>query len=204
MARRKRTTNRLHAGGAVALVGGLVLALSFLPGATGVPLVLEHVQRVALGDGAWLIPLAGVLGGIALLRASEHSRLGRRAWGAALIALVSVAAYHARVPRGAEWSTGLNAGGGGVVGGALLWVLRRAFGETGAWLMLALSGFRSMNLPSQLTLSLRTWSCSLRAGMRQFEGSTASSATTHAIHQRLDTRYSRNTLHVWTSALISH
>ncbi|OLD56848.1 MAG: hypothetical protein AUI83_05965 [Armatimonadetes bacterium 13_1_40CM_3_65_7] len=153
MARRKRTTNRLHAGGAVALVGGLVLALSFLPGATGVPLVLEHVQRVALGDGAWLIPLAGVLGGIALLRASEHSRLGRRAWGAALIALVSVAAYHARVPRGAEWSTGLNAGGGGVVGGALLWVLRRAFGETGAWLMLALSAIGGALLWSNVSLA---------------------------------------------------
>src|SRR3989475_1482667 len=153
VARRKRTTNRLHAGGAVALVGGLVLALSFLPGATGVPLVLEHVQRVALGDGAWLIPLAGVLGGIALLRASEHSRLGRRAWGAALIALVSVAAYHARVPRGAEWSTGLNASGGGVVGGALLWVLRRAFGETGAWLMLALSAIGGALLWSNVSLA---------------------------------------------------
>ena len=153
MARRKRTTNRLHAGGAVALVGGLVLALSFLPGATGVPLVLEHVQRVALGDGAWLIPLAGVLGGIALLRASERSRLGRRACGAALVALVSIAAYHARVPRGVEWSIGHNTGGGGVVGGALLWVLRRAFGETGAWLVLALSAIGGALLWSNVSLA---------------------------------------------------
>src|SRR5439155_623869 len=83
MARRKRATNRLHAAGAVALVAGLVLALSFLPDATGVPLVLGRLQRIALGNGAWVIPLAGVLSGIALLRASERSRLGRRACGAA-------------------------------------------------------------------------------------------------------------------------
>src|SRR5213594_3195949 len=121
MARRKRAANRLHAAGAVALVAGLVLALSFLPGATGVPLVLGRLQRIALGNGAWVIPLAGVLSGIALLRASERSRLGRRACGAALVALVSIAAYHARVPRGAEWSIGHNTGGGGVIGGALLW-----------------------------------------------------------------------------------
>src|SRR5207253_710984 len=112
MARRKRATNRLHAAGAVALVAGLVLALSFLPDATGVPLVLGRLQRIALGNGAWVIPLAGVLSGIALLRASERSRLGRRACGAALVVLVSMTAYHARVPRGAEWSTGLGGGGG--------------------------------------------------------------------------------------------
>ena len=139
MARRKRAANRLHAAGAVALVAGLVLALSFLPGATGVPLVLGRLQRIALGNGAWVIPLAGVLSGIALLRASERSRLGRRACGAALVVLVSITAYHARVPRGAEWSTGLGGGGGGAIAGALLWVLRRAFGEAGAWLVLALS-----------------------------------------------------------------
>src|SRR5438034_475391 len=131
--------DRLHAAGAVALVAGLVLALSFLPGATGVPLVLGRLQRIALGNGAWVIPLAGVLSGIALLRASERSRLGRRACGAALVVLVSITAYHARVPRGAEWSTGLGGGGGGAIAGALLGVLRRPFGEGGAWLVLALS-----------------------------------------------------------------
>src|SRR5207247_5235925 len=106
MARRKRAANRLHAAGAVALVAGLVLALSFLPGATGVPLVLGRLQRIALGNGAWVIPLAGVLSGIALLRASERSRLGRRACGAALVVLVSITAYHARVPRSEERRVG--------------------------------------------------------------------------------------------------
>src|SRR5947208_16107502 len=133
MARRKRATNRLHAAGAVALVAGLVLALSFLPDATGVPLVLGRLQRIALGNGAWVIPLAGVLSGIALLRASERSRLGRRACGAALVVLVSMTAYHDRVPRGAEWTTGRAVCGGGVILGVMLWVRRSALGVYRHW-----------------------------------------------------------------------
>src|SRR5437867_10539670 len=139
MARRRRAAYRLRAAGAGALVDGLVLALSFLPGATGVPLVLGRLQRIALANGAWVIPRAGVLSGVALLRASERSRLGRRACGAALVVLVSITAYHARVPRGAEWSTGLGGGGGGAIAGALRWVLRRACGEAGGWLVVAVS-----------------------------------------------------------------
>src|SRR5436309_9776779 len=50
-----------------------------------------------------------------------------------------ITAYHARVPRGAEWSTGRGGSGGGAIAGVLPWVLRRALGEAGAWLVLALS-----------------------------------------------------------------
>src|SRR5438132_246963 len=61
MARRKRAANRLHAAGAVALVAGLVLALSFLPGATGVPLALSAIGGALL----WVnISLAAAVGGV--------------------------------------------------------------------------------------------------------------------------------------------
>ncbi len=139
MARRRRAGNRRHAAGAITLVGGLVLALSFLPEATGLPVVLGRAQRVALGDAAWLIPLAAITLGIALVRATERSRVGRSAAGAALVALAALAAYHTRVPHGAEMTAGMAGGGAGVAGGILLWALRRAFGDTGSWLVLALA-----------------------------------------------------------------
>ncbi len=139
MARRRRAGNRRHAAGAITLVCGLVLALSFLPEATGLPVVLGRAQRVALGDAAWLIPLAAIAMGIALVRATERSRLGRSAAGAALVALAVLAAYHTRVPHGAEVATGMAGGGAGAAGGLLLWALRRAFGDTGTWLVLALA-----------------------------------------------------------------
>lgn len=78
MPRRRRTANRNHAAGAIVLVCGLVLVLSFLPEATGVPLVLGRAQRTALGDAAWLIPLSAVIAGVTLLLAGERSRPGRR------------------------------------------------------------------------------------------------------------------------------
>ncbi len=153
MARKKRATNRIHAAGAIALVAGLVLALSFLPEATGLPRVLGRMQRVALGDAAWVIPLAGILGGIALLRASDWSRFGRRTTGAALIVLASLAAYHARVPKGAEWSIGISGRGAGVVGGALWWALRGGLGDAGSWLALVLGAIGGMLLWSNISLA---------------------------------------------------
>jgi S-DNA-T family DNA segregation ATPase FtsK/SpoIIIE len=153
MARKKRATNRIHAAGAIALVAGLVLALSFLPEATGLPRVLGRMQRVALGDAAWVIPLAGILGGIALLRASDWSRFGRRTTGAALIVLASLAAYHARVPKGAEWSIGISGRGAGVVGGALWWALRGVLGDAGSWLALVLGAIGGMLLWSNISLA---------------------------------------------------
>ncbi len=153
MPRRKRTTNRSHAAGAIVLVAGLVLALSFLPEATGVPLVLRRAQRVAMGDAAWLIPLSAIAGGLALLLATERSRVGRKAAGAALVGLASLAAYHTRIPHGAELAAGAAGHGAGMVGAVLLWALRRVSGDAGAWLALALSGVGGVLLWSGSSLA---------------------------------------------------
>ncbi|HVH30794.1 MAG TPA: DNA translocase FtsK 4TM domain-containing protein, partial [bacterium] len=137
MARRKRSHNRQHAAGAIALVGGLLLGLSFLPEATGLPVVLGRMQRALLGDAAWLIPVAAVLGGFALLRATDRSHLGRRAAGEVLVVLAGVTTYHTRLFHPDSFAD-LAGRGGGVVGGAILWGLSRVFGNTGVWLVLML------------------------------------------------------------------
>ncbi len=153
MPRRKRTANRNHAAGALILVAGLMLALSFLPEATGVPLVLGRAQRTALGDAAWLIPLSAVVAGVTLLLAGERSRPGRRAAGAALVALAAVAAYHMKVPHGQELAAGAAGRAGGVVGGVVLWALRRASGDAGAWLVLAVTAVGGVLLWSGTSLA---------------------------------------------------
>ncbi len=153
VARRRRTGNRKHAAGAIALVGGLVLALSFLPEATGLPVVLGRVQRVLLGDVAWLIPLAAIAGGFAWLRATERSHLGRSAVGVTLITLAAVAAYHTKIPHADELATGMAGKGAGVVGSVLLWALRRAFGHTGLWLVLALAALSGALLWTSVSLA---------------------------------------------------
>ena len=137
MARRKRSHNRRHAAGAIALVGGLLLGLSFLPEATGLPVVLGRIQHALLGDVAWLIPAAAVVGGFALLRATERSHLGRRAAGATLVLLAGVTTYHTRIVH-PNTMADLGGRGGGVIGGTIQWGLSQVFGNTGLWLVLML------------------------------------------------------------------
>ncbi len=140
MARRKRSRTRARPLGAVLLVGGALLALSFVPGATGVAEALGRVQRLVLGRLAGLIPAALVSAGLALVAAAGRTGLARRAVGVALVVVAAAGAVHGRIPAGSELAEGLRGGGAGLVGGAVLWVLRRAFGPAGAWAVLALLG----------------------------------------------------------------
>ena len=139
MPRKKRTGNRRQAVGATLMVAGLLLGLSFLPKATGLPVLLGRGQRLLLGEAAGVIPLAMLTAGLALAVVRDPSRLTRRFIGATLLILAGLAAYHARLPRGEEIAAGLAGEGSGVVGGGFLWALRRAFGDTGAWMIMALA-----------------------------------------------------------------
>jgi S-DNA-T family DNA segregation ATPase FtsK/SpoIIIE len=121
----------------MALVGGLLLGLSFLPEATGLPVVLGRIQRGLLGDVAWLIPAAAVVGGFVLLRATDRSHLGRRAAGATLVVLAGVTTYHTRIVH-PNTMADLGGRGGGIIGGTIQWGLSQVFGNTGLWLVLML------------------------------------------------------------------
>ena len=72
MARKKRTSNRRQGVGALLLVLALVLALSFLPSARGLPVLLGRWQRGVLGGAAFLIPVLLFLGGTSLAIAGER------------------------------------------------------------------------------------------------------------------------------------
>ncbi len=140
----RRSGTRRQAVGIILLVFAGLLALSFLPKATGIPLVLGRVQRGLLGDAAVLLPLYAFFAGGILALAGTRARFSRRIFALCLASLTGLAVYHTvRVPadgevfpRGAEL-------GAGVVGGAIVWVLRRLFGEVGLWFVLVLAGISS-------------------------------------------------------------
>jgi len=138
VARKKQASSRRQGVGALLFVAALVLALSFLPSARGLPVLLGRWQRVVLGDAAFLIPALLFLGGAALAIAGERARLSRRVAALGIAVLTGLAIYHARVPRGAELGIGLRGEGAGIVGAAVVWMLRMVLGEIGTWLVIVL------------------------------------------------------------------
>ncbi len=143
MGRRRRPTHRRQGIGAGLVVLALVLALSFLPGARGLPVVLGRAQRVILGELAWLIPGTLLLVGAVLAVAGERARLSRRIAAIGLLVLTGIAIDHARIPRGQEFRLGLAGGGAGAAGAGVVWMLRTLLGEIGTWLVIALAAIAS-------------------------------------------------------------
>jgi len=137
--RRRRSSTRRQGVGALLVVAALLLGLSFLPEARGLPVVFGRGQRVVLGDIALLIPLALFATGAVLAIAGDQARFSRRVGAIVLGILTGIAIYHSQIPRGDEFTVGLAGEQGGVVGAALVWSLRSMFGQIGAWLIVGLA-----------------------------------------------------------------
>jgi len=137
--RRRHSSTRRQGVGALLVVAALLLGLSFLPEARGLPVLLGRAQRVVLGDIALLIPLILFLVGAVIAIAGGQARFSRRVGAIMLGMLTGIAIYHSQIPRGDEFAVGLAGEQGGVVGAALVWGIRTMFGQVGAWLIVGLA-----------------------------------------------------------------
>lgn len=153
MARRKRITSRKPAAGVTLLVIGLLLTLSFLPRATGLAITLGRWQRLLLGDAAPLLPIFAGAAGLYLLLAGSQARITRGFAAVAVLSLTGISAYHARIAPGSEFVAGGGGLGSGLLGGALVWVLRMLLGEIGMWLVISLAALAGVVLGSGASLS---------------------------------------------------
>lgn len=140
---RARARGRKPAGrlvrlvGALCLGGAVVAAASLLPGAGGwVPRHVRTVERYLFGNHAWLAPSLLLLASLVLL-AVERPRLTRRLVGLWLLVCSMLVAEHARTA--ADWPRALAGEGGGVLGGAQVWVWARLLGPWGPWVGMALT-----------------------------------------------------------------
>ncbi|MGH2399375.1 MAG: DNA translocase FtsK 4TM domain-containing protein, partial [bacterium] len=157
MGRKRQSSTRRQGVGALLVVVALLLGLSFLPEARGLPVILGRGQRMVLGDIALLIPLALFLTGAVIAIAGDQARFTRRVGAMVLGVLTGIAIYHLQVPRGDEFAAGLAGEQGGIVGAALVWSIRAMFGQIGAWLIIALAAVATVVL----------WSGTSTAGLMQ-------------------------------------
>jgi S-DNA-T family DNA segregation ATPase FtsK/SpoIIIE len=134
MAKRvKPSGTRPAAVGLGLLFVALLLALSFLPRATGVPLLLAAWQRRVLGLAAPILPAYMAVGGLVLIAVGSRARLTRRVAGLVLATLASLLMLHLRTTNGDPLQAGLAGRGTGVVGGAFAWGIARVLGMPGLW-----------------------------------------------------------------------
>ena len=167
MSKRRQPSGTRTAGIGLALVlGGLLLGLSFLPGATGVPVVLAAWQRRLLGYAAALLPAASVMAGLVLIAAGNRARFSRPVLGIVLAVLVALAASHAAMTTGDPLRAGLAGKGTGVIGGLLAGGIARGVGRTGLWVVMGVLAAGAVGLLGGLTLV--SAGAMLRAGARLF------------------------------------
>ncbi len=139
MARRRRqTTSRRSGAGLALLLVGVLLALGFLPRATGAALLLGHWQRMALGVAAPVIPLLTFLSGAVIILARGRARLTPRVQGLVLGALAAATAGHALIPGGREFAAARAGEGTGAMGAVLVRAGRALVGENGLWVVIVL------------------------------------------------------------------
>jgi len=157
MARRRQSRPPSHnrpvaAGWALVLVA-IVLGLAYLPGATGIPLLLARWQRLLLGTAAPALPSYVLVAGLILMAAGERARLSRRIVGFLMASATALLALHAWTGGADLLGAGLEGRGGGVVGGGLTWVLARGLGRNGMWVAIGVLTVTSLCLLTGVTLA---------------------------------------------------
>jgi S-DNA-T family DNA segregation ATPase FtsK/SpoIIIE len=154
MSRRRQPSETRIAGIGLALaLCGLLLGLSFLPGATGVPVVLAAWQRRLLGQAAALLPAASLLTGLVLIAAGPRARFSRPIVGIVLAVLVGLAGAHALTAPGDLLRAGLAGHGTGLVGGLLAGGVARGLGRAGLWVVIGVLSTTAVGLLAGLTLA---------------------------------------------------
>ncbi|HET6781022.1 MAG TPA: DNA translocase FtsK, partial [bacterium] len=125
----------------------------FLPRATGVAITLGRWQRLILGEAALLLPVFVGWAGLYLLVAGGRAQFTHRFIAVISLSLAGITAYHARIAPGSEFVAAGKGLGSGVLGGALVWVLRMLLGEVGMWLVISLAILAGVVLGSGASLS---------------------------------------------------
>lgn len=130
----------------------MLCALAGLPmGSAGA--FLERVLKFALGIGAFLFPLYVLVLGLGYILNHEHLRFSRKFFTLLLFLVSVLSLWHMhKVPEGQELIPEYLMTGGGLLGGAIVFVLTKVVGRIGAMIVLIASALASMVLSGKFSL----------------------------------------------------
>ncbi len=144
----------------------MLCALAGLPmGSAGA--FLERVLKFALGIGAFLFPLYVLVLGLGYILNHEHLRFSRKFFTLLLFLVSILSLWHMhKVPEGRELIPEYLMTGGGLLGGAIVFVLTKVVGRIGAMIVLIAWALASMVLSGKFSLRspLRTASDGVKEG----------------------------------------
>ncbi|SFG48773.1 DNA translocase FtsK [Desulfotomaculum arcticum] len=128
---------KFEISGIVLLSVAILTLLSVLSPASG--LVAKYLNSLLMklaGEGRYLIPVLLATFGFRLLLRKEKVKVQVDLRGALIIALVILTLLHFSVPREYILKAGLTGDGGGVIGAAVYFLLLKAFGVFGMYIVL--------------------------------------------------------------------
>ncbi|MDD6570151.1 MAG: DNA translocase FtsK [Acidaminococcus sp.] len=130
----------------------MLCALAGLPmGSAGA--FLERVLKFALGIGAFLFPLYVLVLGLGYILNHEHLRFSKKFFTLLLFLVSVLSLWHMhKVPQGQELIPEYLMTGGGLLGGAIVFVLTKVVGRIGAMIVLIASALASMVLSGKFSL----------------------------------------------------
>lgn len=132
----------------------MLCALAGLPmGSAGA--FLARVLKFALGVGAFLLPLYVLVLGIGYILNHEHLRFSKKFFTLLLFLVSVLSLWHMhKVPEGQELIPEYLMTGGGLLGGAIVFVLTKVVGRIGALIVLIASALASMVLSGKFSLRM--------------------------------------------------
>lgn len=145
--------------GIVLVTGGLLSVVSLLGWHAGpVGLFVAKILRYTLGVGAMLAPGLLIIIGSRYIWTQSPIKYSVKFWSILLFCTVTLAFYHHfAIPAGQEILPDSLTSGGGLVGGGLLFSLRKVFGFHGSLIVLAALALCAVLLATTWSLARALW-----------------------------------------------
>ncbi len=118
---------------ALAILG---LASFYNPSLGAIGNFIGRVSKGICGEGRIIFPLILGVFGLRLMLQRSRSTISVKVYGAAMLFFITLTVMHMQYPLEQAFALGYEGMGGGIIGAAFSYVLQKAFGQTGSYIIL--------------------------------------------------------------------
>ncbi|OPX84670.1 MAG: DNA translocase SpoIIIE [Pelotomaculum sp. PtaB.Bin104] len=140
--------------GVILIALGVLGAVSLFSQSSGLlsDFAVRLMKGIA-GEGCYFFPLLLLLVGVKLVRRRSRATMTQRMYGALLLFITALSFLHMIIPLDDSFQAGIAGDGGGLLGALISYLLRKSFGLTGAYIILATAGLVALLLLTNISLA---------------------------------------------------